>query len=71
MEHICDHDLERYRLRMITGEAELADVEEHLLTCALCLDRLAETERYVQAMCSAALRIRSEDTARFHIAFHC
>lgn len=69
MEHICDHDLERYRLGMITGERELAPLEEHLLTCALCLDRLVETERYVLAMRSA-LRIRSEDTARFHIAFH-
>lgn len=70
MEHICDHDLERYRLRMITGETELAPLEEHLLTCALCLDRLAETERYLRAMRSAALRIRSEDAARFHVALH-
>jgi hypothetical protein len=36
MEHICDHDLERYHLGMVKDEAELAAIEEHLLWCHIC-----------------------------------
>jgi hypothetical protein len=36
MEHISDHDLERYHLGMVIDEPELAQVEEHLLGCAEC-----------------------------------
>lgn len=45
-EHISDDDLERYYLGMITEE-ELAPIEEHLLWCHSCQDRLEETQDYV------------------------
>ena len=35
--HIAEDDLERYYLRMVTDEAELAPLEEHLLWCGECL----------------------------------
>jgi hypothetical protein len=38
MNHIGDHDLERYYLGMIEEEAELAPFEEHLLACVECAE---------------------------------
>jgi hypothetical protein len=38
MKHISDHDLERYHLGMVVDEAELAEIEEHLLVCSPCID---------------------------------
>jgi hypothetical protein len=50
MEHLSDHDLERYHLGMIREEAELAPFEEHLLACGVCADRAAEAAACVDAM---------------------
>lgn len=50
MNHIADHDLERYYLGMIRNEAELAPFEEHLLACAGCAERAEEAADYVDAM---------------------
>src|SRR5579864_9601126 len=47
MEHIDEHDLERYHLGMIEDEAELAPFEEHLLACAECAERAEEAAGYV------------------------
>jgi hypothetical protein len=43
-DHISDHDLERYYLGMVTDEAELAPLEEHLLWCTWCVERAEETQ---------------------------
>jgi hypothetical protein len=53
--HLSDHDLERYYLGMVTDEAELASLEEHLLACAECMERAEETEEYVDAIRRAML----------------
>lgn len=50
MEHISDHDLERYHLGMVVDEAELAPLEEHLLCCPKCVERSEECADYVDAM---------------------
>jgi hypothetical protein len=50
MDHISEHDLERYHLGMIRTEAELAPFEEHLLACSECVDRAEEAADYVDAM---------------------
>jgi hypothetical protein len=50
MNHLDDHDLERYHLGMIVDEAELAPFEEHLLACAGCAERAEESADYVDAM---------------------
>jgi len=55
MEHISDHDLERYYLGMIATEPELREIEEHLLWCRSCLDRCEATESYVDAIRKAAI----------------
>ena len=52
-DHITDHDLERYHLGMITNEAELAPLEEHLLACPACAERAEATARYVDAIRAA------------------
>ena len=54
MEHIDDHDMERYYLGMLTDESELAGIEAHLLWCQSCQDRMKETERYVDAIRAGA-----------------
>ena len=46
-EHISDHDLERYCLRMVTKEEALAPLEEHLLCCHGCIDRAERTNDYI------------------------
>src|ERR1035441_1210692 len=58
--HIDDHDLERYHLGMVTDEAELAALEEHLLWCGACVARAEATARYVNAVRAAACE-RGED----------
>ena len=50
MEHISDHDLERYHLGMVVDEAELAAVEEQLLACPRCVERAEESADYVDAI---------------------
>lgn len=47
MEHISDHDLERYHLGMVKDEAELAALEEHILSCGECADRAEAAADYV------------------------
>ncbi len=58
--HIDDHDLERYHLGMVKDEAELAQLEEHLLWCQGCVARAEAAAQYVDAIRSAACE-RGED----------
>jgi hypothetical protein len=53
MHHISDHDLERYYLGQVREEIELAGLEEHLLWCASCHRRMAESGQYIDAMRAA------------------
>ena len=55
MEHISDHDLERYHLGMMVHEAELAPLEEHLLGCPGCIERAEETGAYVDTLRAALI----------------
>jgi hypothetical protein len=55
MNHISDHDLERYHLGMIVGEAELAPLEEHLLSCPGCAERAEQVAEYVDTMRAAII----------------
>jgi hypothetical protein len=47
--HVPDELLERYSLGVVP-EAEAADLEEHLLLCECCQDRLRETDVFIEAM---------------------
>ena len=50
--HISDDDLELYAMDRL-AEADAAPVEEHLLVCEGCRERLAEWDEYVAAMRTA------------------
>ncbi len=50
--HPEDDVLELYALDRLT-EADIAPVEEHLLVCQACRDRLVEWDAYVAAMRAA------------------
>ena len=52
--HLTDTDLERYYLGMVTEEAELAALEEHLLVCPACNERAEASDDYVDALRAAA-----------------
>ncbi|MGD1097102.1 MAG: zf-HC2 domain-containing protein [Bryobacteraceae bacterium] len=49
MPHISDDQLELYLMGRL-NEQELAPLEEHLLICEECRDRLEKTEAYIAAM---------------------
>lgn len=53
--HIDDTDLERHYLGMVNDERELTGIEEHLMWCHSCLDRMEATERYVNAVRAGAI----------------
>lgn len=57
MDHLSDDTLELYSLGTLP-DPELVPVEEHLLICSSCQDRLRETDEYVQAMREAAAEYR-------------
>jgi len=55
--HLSQHDLERYHLRMVKDEAELAPLEERLLASFRCARRAEEIAAYVDAMRAAARQL--------------
>ncbi len=61
-EHALEEDLERYSMATLP-EAEAAILEEHLLICPLCQERLTESDAYVRAMRSAASKLRTGDAS--------
>jgi anti-sigma factor RsiW len=50
--HTSDVKLEDYCLGRVPSE-ELEDIEEHLLVCPACQERLRETDRYIRTMRAA------------------
>ena len=62
--HVDAEDLERYSMGTSPLE-ETPLIEEHLLTCDGCRDRLQETDAYLRAMQTSSEQIRrDEKTAR-------
>ena len=58
-EHIPENDLERYSMGQI-GEEDAAFLEQHLLICAECQDRLQEMDEFVLAMRRASLDLLNQ-----------
>jgi anti-sigma factor RsiW len=54
--HILDDDLEAYSFGRL-DHAAIEPVEEHLLACADCRDRLGEWDEYIRAMRAACLTL--------------
>ena len=57
--HIEEERLEAYAMNQAAG-SELENIEEHLLFCETCQDRMQAAERYLLVMRSAAVRVRKE-----------
>jgi anti-sigma factor RsiW len=60
--HISEEALEQYAMRTLPEAAELGRLEEHLLICSACRNRLQMMDDYVAAMRSAAAKLRSGST---------
>ena len=54
--HIDDDDLERYVLDQLS-EGDAAPIDEHLVACQQCQDRLAQVNQRVQAMRASRRRL--------------
>ena len=54
MNHVSDHDLERYHLGMVVDEGELTALEEHVLACQ-CAERAEELATYVDTQRAAII----------------
>lgn len=64
--HAQEETLEQYSMGRLS-EAEVGPLEEHLLICPVCQDRLGETDAFIQAARSATQKLRSEPlSAREH-----
>ena len=57
--HISDNDLERLAMQTLT-DSETGPLEEHLLVCGHCRERLDAEIEFVTAMREAAVTIRLE-----------
>jgi len=55
--HLEEEEIERYSLQD-SPESELARVEEHLLICPSCQQRVESSDAHVQSMQQAAARMR-------------
>lgn len=62
-EHISEESLESYALGSLS-EPLVTGLEEHLLICPACQDKLREFDDYVAAMRGAAARLDREDESR-------
>lgn len=56
--HTADDDLEAYSLGRLSPAAS-ASLENHLLSCTSCLDRLAGWDDYIGAMRGACRSLRA------------
>jgi hypothetical protein len=57
--HISDNDLERLATQTLP-DSETGPLEEHLLVCGHCRERLDAEIEFVTAMREAAVKIRCE-----------
>jgi len=62
-DHAADEQLERYSLRSL-AEPDLAELEEHLLVCTHCQERLQEIDAYTSAMRGAAAKLEQTEESR-------
>jgi hypothetical protein len=60
--HLAEDTLEMYSLGRLS-ESEIDGVEEHLLICTVCQDRLSETDQFVQAIQTAARELERQPKA--------
>lgn len=62
--HLSDDDLERYLMGQIPDDAELAQVEEHVIACVACQKRAEAMGDYITAMKEALKVANGGDDAK-------
>ena len=67
LDHATEEGLERYSMGALP-ETEAEVLEEHLLVCVACQDRLTEADRYVRAVRAAASKLRASELANSRAA---
>jgi len=58
--HLDDIQIESYSMGTVPAEA-VDSIDEHLLICEYCRDRVARSDEYVRSMQTAAARIRDRE----------
>ena len=61
--HLAEDTLEMYSMGRLS-ETEIDNVEDHLLICPVCQDRLTETDQFVHAIRSAARKLELKTRSR-------
>ena len=64
VQHVSDEQLDQYALKRLT-EAEVAALEEHLLICPECQDRLQHTDDFIEALRTAVSSGRGVPPRRY------
>ncbi|HLH41265.1 MAG TPA: hypothetical protein VKX39_19105 [Bryobacteraceae bacterium] len=59
VEHPAEDTLEEYAFNRL-AEEEAAPLEEHLLVCSICQDRLAASDEYIRLMKAAADQLQKD-----------
>ena len=60
MQHITDEVLESYVMQTLHSP-EVGEVEEHLLLCETCRDRMDSSKDFVESMSAAAFELRNRE----------
>jgi hypothetical protein len=63
--HVTDDSLERFAMQTLV-DSESAPLEEHLLICPECRDRLKAEIDFVTALHDAARKIREQEPKAIH-----
>ncbi|MCS7315333.1 MAG: hypothetical protein RMI94_08940 [Bryobacterales bacterium] len=66
--HPSEEALEEYALGLLPEE-QVAELEEHLLLCAVCQDRLRQADDFIAAMREAARRWQQSPPPRWRLAW--
>lgn len=66
--HLTEDAIEQYSMAKLEG-AELEELEEHLLLCAECQDRVAEADQFIQAFRAASARMAEESAQKAEVEF--
>jgi hypothetical protein len=61
--HLTDEALELYHKNQLDNEQELSIIEEHLLYCPHCQDRLEKTQVFADGMRAAAKKLEEESSS--------
>jgi hypothetical protein len=68
MRHVTTNDLELYRLCQMTDSLAIAVVEEHILGCLDCADRLLAIGRFICLVRAGLVRAGTKGYEHFFIS---